>query len=140
MLADKVKELANDLRRLHLEFKKMKSDLRVQGAKEREIDIDEVIEKLGNFKLNVTYLKLKAIELRSKGKVNFDDVYQDLHYFMVYLKNASETFDEIGNSMTFRGRSGDEVAIPKATEELLILQRQLTVINTHLADLNAKLK
>ena len=139
MIVDKVKEVALDLRRLHLEFKMMGSDLKVRGAKEREIDIDEVISDLGTFKLNVTYLKLKTRELK-KSNSDSDEVYQTMHYFMVYLKNAADTFDEIANSMTYGGRSGDEIAMQKATEELLILKRQLVVINSHLAELNDKLK
>ena len=62
MLVDKIRELANDLRRIHLDFKSMELDMRVEAPEEREVDIDKVIDDLNIFKLNITYLRLKASE------------------------------------------------------------------------------
>ena len=139
MLVEKTKELAGDLRRVHTDLKSMEVKMNPQKGDEREIDIDRVIEDLNTFKLNVTYLRLKADELAESQIIDFSEVREEVHYFVTYLKHASETFDEIANSMKFGARSGDEAAIQKAGEEIYILQRHLKEMNEHLEVINSKL-
>ncbi|MBL7996188.1 hypothetical protein JNM05_12525 [bacterium] len=140
MLADKIRELANDLRRIHLDLKSMELDMRVEAPEEREVDIDKVIDDLNVFKLNITYLRLKANELSQSQDLDFTEVRKDIRYFVTYLKHSADTFDEICNSLTYGGRSGDEVAMQKTGEEIWILERHLHDMNMHLSEINAKLE
>lgn len=140
MIVEKIRELAEDLRRTHQDLRVMQSDMRMQdGAYAREADIDRVISDLTTFKLNVTYLRLKAGELVQRNDLDFAEVREEVRYFATYLKHASDTFDEICNSMAYGGRSGDDAAMQKTGEELLILQRHLREMNEHLLVINSKL-
>ncbi len=139
MLVDKIKELATDLRRIHIDVKAMETSMFPTRLKERMVDIDQVIDDLNVFKLNVTYLRLKADELKKSQDLDFSEVQRDVHYFAAYLRHSAETFDEINNSLTYGGRSGDEKAIQKAGEEIWILQRHLHDMNNHLDTINSKL-
>lgn len=140
MLADKIRELANDLRRIHLDLKSMELDMRIEAPEEREVDIDKVIDDLNVFKLNITYLRLKANELAQSQNIDFSEVRKDIRYFVTYLKHSADTFDEICNSLTYGGRSGDEVAMQKTGEEVWILERHLQDMNMHLSAINTKLE
>ncbi len=139
MLVDKIRELANDLRRIHLDLKSMELDMRIEAPEEREADIDKVIDDLNVFKLNITYLRLKANELSQSHELDFSEVRKDIRYFVTYLKHSADTFDEICNSLSYGGRSGDEAAIQKTGEEIWILERHLQDMNRHLDTINAKL-
>lgn len=139
MLVDKIRELANDLRRIHLDLKSMELDMRIEAPEEREVDIDKVIDDLNIFKLNITYLRLKASELSQSQDIDFSEVRKDIRYFVTYLKHSADTFDEICNSLSYGGRSGDEVAIQKTGEEIWILERHLHDMNKHLDTINSKL-
>jgi hypothetical protein len=139
MLVDKIRELANDLRRIHLDLKSMELDMRIEAPEEREVDIDKVIDDLNVFKLNITYLRLKASELSQSQDLDFSEVRKDIRYFVTYLKHSADTFDEICNSLSYGGRSGDEVAIQKTGEEIWILERHLHDMNIHLDTINSKL-
>jgi hypothetical protein len=139
MLAERIRELANDLRRIHTDLKTMEVDMRLKATDEREVDIDKVIDDLNVFKLNVTYLRLKASDLSQSHEIDFSEVKKDIRYFITYLKNAADTFDEISNSLSYGGRSGDEIAIQKTGEEIWILERHLRDMNSHLDIINAKL-
>lgn len=139
MLVDKIRELANDLRRIHLDLKSMELDMRIEAPEEREVDIDKVIDDLNIFKLNITYLRLKASELSQSQDLDLSEVRKDIRYFVTYLKHSADTFDEICNSLSYGGRSGDEVAIQKTGEEIWILERHLHDMNIHLDAINSKL-
>jgi hypothetical protein len=139
MLVDKIRDLANDLRRVHLDLKTMETDMRLAPAEERQIDIDKVIDDLNVFKLNVTYLRLKANELKRSQELDFSEVVKDVRYFVTYLKHSADTFTEIVNSLTYGGRSGDEAAIQKTGEEIWILERHLRDMNAQLDVINSKL-
>lgn len=139
MLVDKIRELANDLRRIHLDLKSMELDMRIEAPEEREVDIDKVIDDLNVFKLNITYLRLKANELSQTDDLDFTEVRKDIRYFVTYLKHSADTFDEICNSLSYGGRSGDEVAMQKTGEEVWILERHLQDMNLHLDTINSKL-
>lgn len=138
MLADKIKELATDLRRIQNDLKSMESDIRSQAPDERQIDIDKVIDDLNVFKLNITYLRLKASDLKQSRDVDFSEVIKDVRYYITYLKHSADTFDEISNSLSYGGRSGDEAAIQKTGVEIWILERHLRDMNAHLDLINSK--
>lgn len=138
MLAEKIKELATDLRRIQNDLKSMESDIRSQAPDERQIDIDKVIDDLNVFKLNITYLRLKASDLKQSRDVDFSEVIKDVRYYITYLKHSADTFDEIFNSLSYGGRSGDEAAIQKTGVEIWILERHLRDMNAHLDLINSK--
>lgn len=117
----------------------METDLRENLPDERQIDIDKVIDDLNVFKLNITYLRLKASELKSSRGVDFSEIVKDVRYYVTYLKHSADTFDEICNSLTYGGRSGDEAAIQKTGVEIWILERHLRDMNAHLDLINSKL-
>jgi hypothetical protein len=139
MLVDKIRDLATDLRRIHADIRAMESNMFPTRMEEREVDVDQVIEDLNVFKLNVTYLRLKAGELAKSRNLDFSEIRRDVHYFVTYLKHSADTFDEICNSLVYGGRSGDEKAIQKAGQEIWILQRHLQDMNQHLDIINSKL-
>lgn len=139
MFATKIKELAGDLRRIHVDLKSMEVELNPKISEEREVDIDKVLEDLNVFKLNATYLRLKVNEMARSSQIDFSEIRREIHYYVTYLKHSADTFDEIGNSLTYGGRSGDEAAIQKMGEEIWILQRHLRDMNAHLDLINSKL-
>jgi len=139
MLVDKIRELATDLRRIHTDVRAMEANMFTTRMEERQVDIDQVIDDLNAFKLNVTYLKLKAGELAKSQTLDFSEVRRDVHYFATYLKHSADTFDEICNSLEYGARSGDEQAIQKDSEEIWILRRHLHDMNSHLDTINSKL-
>ncbi len=139
MLVNKIKELATDLRRAYQDLRSMQTDIRLTTIDEREVDIDQVIEDLNVFKLNVTYLRLKASELAVSQNMDFTEVKKDITYYILYLKHAFDTFNEICNSLQYGGRSGDEAAYQKAVVEIVILQRHLRDMNLQLDVINKKL-
>ena len=139
MLVDKIREVATDLRRIQMDLKSMEVDLRMSPAQERQVDIDRLIDDLNTFKLNVTYLRLKANDLSKSKNIDMSEVRKDVRYFVTYLKHSADTFDEICNSLSYGGRSGGEVAIQKTGEEVWILERHLRDMNRHLEEINSKL-
>ncbi len=139
MLVEKIRELATDLRRIHTDLKTMELDMGLKATDEREVDIDKVIDNLNVFKLNITYLRLKASELSQSHEIDYTEVKKDIRYFITYLKHSADTFDEISNSLSYGGRSGDEIAIQKTGEEIWILERHLQDMNTHLDMINSAL-
>jgi len=129
MPVEKLKDLAADLRRIYSDLKSMETKMSPSKSEGREIDIDQVIDHLNTFKLSVTYLRLKADELVESQNIGFSEVREEVHYFVIYLKHAADTFNEISNSLTYGGRGGDEAAIQKTSEEIYILQRHLHEMN-----------
>lgn len=142
MLIEKIKELTQELYKIQGELKSLELELADpdgDAPPEEEVDIDRVAESLATFKLNVTYLKLKTSELKKAKDVDFSEMFRDIKYFVRYMKHTSKDFDEICNSLVYGARTGDEVAIQKASEEIFILQKHLIDMNHYLESINAKL-